>query len=116
MLFETDNPLHPGGIVKGEFIDAFEDYPGMTVGEAAALLGVSRVTLSRFLNERRPATLDLAMKLEAAGWGTADLWMELQMKWDIAQERKRLNRPRAAAPAVRRLQALETSQAEAAAA
>ena len=110
MLFETDSPSHPGGILKSGYIEAFENYPGKTVGETAALLGVSRVTLSRVLNERRPVTLDLAMKLEKVGLATADIWMELQTKYDIAQARKRLNQPRAAAPAVRAAEA-ETAAA-----
>ncbi len=111
------NPLHPGRLLKHEFVladpDFPEDQPGMTVGEAAAKIGVSRVNLSRVLNERGPVTIDMAMKLEAIGWGIADSWLESQLKWDIAQARKRLNQPLSTAPIVRRM---ERMQAEAAAA
>ncbi len=95
------NPSHPGGLLKRGFIDAYEEYPGMTVKAAAEKIGVSRVNLSRVLNERVPITLDLAMKLEAIGWDTADSWLEHQLKWGIAQKRKRLNRPLSEAPIVR---------------
>ncbi len=94
------NPPHPGGMIKTGCLDAVDDYPGMTVSEAAEKLGVSRTSLSRVVNGRGPITLDLAMKMEAIGWATADAWMRLQIDWDIAQARKRLNQPRAAAPAV----------------
>ena len=46
------------------------------------------------------------MKMEAAGWATADAWVELQAKYDIAQARKRLNQPLAAAPAEQRVKRL----------
>ena len=101
------NPQHPGGLLKRGYLDAFEDYPGMTVGAAAEKIGVSRVNLSRVLNERGPITLDLAMKLEAVGWGTADSWLGKQLKFDIAQARKRLNRPLAEAPVVREVKRLK---------
>ena len=112
------NPLHPGRFLKHDFVladpDFPQDQPGMTVGEAAVKIGVSRVTLSRVLNERGPVTIDMAMKLEKIGWGTADSWLNLQLKWDIAQARKRLNRPRAEAPAVLAVKRM-LAQAEAAA-
>lgn len=100
------NPAHPGGLLKRGVLDAFEEYPGMSVKQAAEKLGVSRVNLSRVLNERAPITFDLAMKLEAVGWGTADAWLKLQLKFDIARERKRLNRPLAEAPAAKAVKEL----------
>lgn len=100
------NPAHPGGLLKRGVLDAFEEYPGMSVRQAAEKLSVSRVRLSRVVNERAPITLDLAMKLEAVGWGTADAWLQLQLKFDIARERRRLNRPLAAAPAAKAVKEL----------
>ncbi len=84
------NPQHPGTHIKVGCLDACDDYPGMTVEAAAAKLGVSRVTLSRIVNGHRPVTVELAMKLEAIGWGVADNWLAYQTRWDLAQARKRL--------------------------
>ena len=42
------NPPHPGAFVRTEVIEPF----GLTVGAAAAALGVSRPALSSFLNGR----------------------------------------------------------------
>ncbi len=105
------NPPHPGGMIKTGWLDALEEYPGMSVSAAAEKLGVSRSTLSRVVNERAPITLDLAMKMEAAGWATADAWMDLQTKYDVAQARKRLNQPRAAAPALQHIKRLKAEAA-----
>lgn len=101
------NPPHPGQFIRSGCLDAADDYPGMTVSEAADKLGVSRAAFSRVVNGQRPVTLALAMKMEAVGWSTADIWLELQARYDIAQERKRLNRPLAAAPAVRDIERMK---------
>ena len=100
------NPSHPGFLLKDGFLDEFEEYPGMTIAAAAKKLGMSRGHLSRIVNERAPITLPVAMKLEAAGWSTADSWLQFQLKYDLAQERKRLNRPLAKAPATLTAKAL----------
>lgn len=100
------NPSHPGFLFKVGILDEIDDYPGMTVAEAAKKLGMSREHLSRIVNERAPITLPVAMKLEAAGWSTADSWLQFQLKYDLAQERKRLNRPLAKAPATLTAKAL----------
>ncbi len=100
------NPSHPGKLFKGAVLDAWEDYPGMTVSAAARKLGIARVTLDRIVHGHRPITVNLAMKMEAAGWATADAWMAYQTRWDIAQARKRLNQPLADAPAKQRLERL----------
>lgn len=109
------DPPHPGGLFKRGCLDGDDEYPGMTIGEAAAKLGVSRITVSRVVNEHNPVTLNLALRMEAAGWSTADQWLKHQMAYDLAQARKRLNQPLASAPAVlRKKQLLTESVAEAA--
>ena len=88
------DPPHPGrSIYHGCLESNGEDYEGMTIGEAAAKLGINRVTLSRVVNGRARITTGLALKLEAAGWGAADSWLRRQTNYDLAQARKRLNQP-----------------------
>lgn len=107
------NPSHPGEHVADHF-EPIDDDPGMSVAEAARKLGVSRSRLSRVIKGKGPVTLDLAMKLEAIGWATADHWMRLQTRYDIARERKRLNRPLTQAPAyIREQERLRVEAAEA---
>ena len=62
---------------------------GMTLGEAAKKLGVSRASLSRLVNGRCGISPAMALKLESAGWGTADIWVRLQAAYDLAQARRR---------------------------
>jgi addiction module HigA family antidote len=51
----------------------------MSVTGFAAHIGVSRVALSRILNERAGVTSEMSIKVsEAFGQGSHDLWFNLQ--------------------------------------
>ena len=56
------NPPHPGETLRKDVLPAL----GLTVTEAAAQLGVTRVTLSRVLNGRAAVSPEIALRLE--GW------------------------------------------------
>lgn len=77
------NPVHPGAILAEDVLAAL----GVSVAEAAARLGVSRVTLSRVLHGRAGVSPNLALRLEQAGVGTARSWPALQTAHDLAAER-----------------------------
>ena len=84
------NPSHPGRHI---YHGCMEDPLGersLTVSAAARKIGVTRVTLSRVLHGRAGISVSLALKLEAAGWGTADAWLRRQAQYDLARERNRL--------------------------
>jgi len=78
------NPPHPGHSIK----DACLDSLGLSVTEAAKVLGIARHTLSRVLNGRAGVSPDMAIRLEKAGWSNADHWLRLQAAWDLAQARR----------------------------
>lgn len=78
------NPAHPGDDLTG-ILERFE----LEVPEAAARLGVDGADLAAVLEGREPVTVDLALRLEAAGWDTAEGWMRWQVDYDVAQERRR---------------------------
>ena len=78
-------PVHPGEIIREDVIAAL----GLTVGDAASKLGVSRVALSRVLNGHARVSANLARRLEAAGAGTARTWLALQTAYDLALESDR---------------------------
>lgn len=60
---------------------------GLTVGEAASRLGISRVALSRFLHTHARISPTLVVHLEEAGVGTARAWLAMQSAHDVAAER-----------------------------
>ena len=78
------NPPHPGRIVRDELLAPF----GLTVGQAAAALNVSRPHLSNLLNEKAGITPEMAIRLSKALGNDADFWLRLQRQYDLAQAMK----------------------------
>ena len=72
-------PLHPGIIVK----DALIDNTGLTVTEAAHLLGVTRTTLSRLLNGHAGISPEMALRLSQFFQTSLESWMNLQTQYDV---------------------------------
>ena len=79
------NPAHPGGFVKSEIIEPL----GLSVTAAAAVLGVTRATLSTLLNEHSQLSSEMALRIEKAFGVSMDTLMRMQNSFDIAQARKR---------------------------
>ena len=78
------NPPHPGRSIKRNCLDPL----GLSVTEAAKVLGVARHTLSRVLNGRAAVSPAMAIRLEKAGWSNAEFWLRRQTTFDLAQARK----------------------------
>jgi len=49
----------------------------------AAILGVSRKTISKLVNGRASVTSDMALRLSRAFQTTPDLWLNLQRNYDL---------------------------------
>lgn len=77
-------PPHPGNSIQ----DACLDPLGLSVTEAAKVLGIARHTLSRVLNGHAGVSPEMAIRLEKAGWSNADHWLRLQTAYDLAQARR----------------------------
>jgi len=81
------NPPHPGGIVK----DCIDDL-GLSVTEAAKVLGVTRPTLSRVINGHSAISPEMAIRLSKAFGSTPEMWLRMQVAYDLAQVRERADR------------------------
>lgn len=77
------NPPHPGEVLK-EWIPET-----VTVTEAAAALQVSRVMLSKILNARAGISADMALRLSKWLGTSADLWLGMQLQYDLWQAEQR---------------------------
>ena len=77
------NPPHLGELIRESMDEA-----GWSVTETAARLGCERGTLSRLLNGKAGVSANMALALEAVGWGTADHWMRMQASYELAQARR----------------------------
>ena len=74
-------PPHPGRIVRQECIDAL----GLTVTAAAKGLGVTRKALSELVNGKSGISPEMAVRLSKAFGSSPELWLGLQMDYDLAQ-------------------------------
>jgi addiction module HigA family antidote len=79
------NPPHPGEIIREDCLKPLD----LSVTAAAKWLGVSRVTLSELLNGHDGVTAEMAIRLEKAGWGSAESWLRNQVSCDLWQAKKR---------------------------
>ena len=80
-------PTHPGTILREDVLPALE----MTQKEFASWIGVSRLTVSEILNEKRTITPDMAMRLGKALGNGPQIWLRMQQTldlWELAQQNK----------------------------
>jgi len=77
------DPPHPGEIVREDCLEPL----GPSVTAAAKGLGVSRQTLSELVNGRNGISAEMAIRLEKAGWSTAETWLRAQIAYDLWQAR-----------------------------
>ena len=82
------DPPHPGRGIRENCLVPL----GLTVTEAAKVLGVARHTLSRVLNGHAAISPEMAIRLEKAGWSNAEFWLRRQTTYDLAQARKEEDR------------------------
>ncbi|WP_129647320.1 HigA family addiction module antitoxin [Peristeroidobacter agariperforans] len=84
-MMKMHNPPHPGSVLRDTVLRE------MTVTQFAKRLSVSRVMLSRVVNNRAAVSAELAIRLAAALGGSAETWMRMQVAYDLwhAQKRKR---------------------------
>jgi len=76
------NPPHPGEVLR-EWLD------GITVTDAAARLGVTRVALSRVLNGAAGISPDMDLRLSKALNTTPGSWYAMQSNYDMWQAQRR---------------------------
>ena len=78
------NPPHPGRIVRQECIEPL----GLTITEAAEHLGVTRQTLDKLVNGKTGISPEMSIRLSMAFGSSPDMWLGLQMEYDLAKVEK----------------------------
>jgi addiction module HigA family antidote len=86
-------PTAPGKILRQECINRL----GLTVTEVAEALGVTRKALTSLLSGEAAMSPEMAIRLEMAGWGSAEGWLAVQTAQDIRRARERLTKAKVAA-------------------
>jgi len=78
------NPPHPGELIRDNLADL-----GLSVAKGAAGLGVTRQQLYNIINGKSGVTPEMAVRLEKAFGGSADVWLRMQINYDLAAVRRR---------------------------
>jgi addiction module HigA family antidote len=78
------NPPHPGRIIRQECIEPL----GLTITEAAARLGVTRQALNNVINGKAGVSPEMSIRLSKAFGSKPDVWLGLQMEYDLARAEK----------------------------
>ena len=81
-------PTHPGAILRE---DVLPGLPGMSVSAFARSLGISRQTLHAVLAERGGVSAEMALRLGKLLGNGAQLWMDMQTKFDLWQAEARIH-------------------------
>jgi addiction module HigA family antidote len=98
-------PVHPGDILKHDFLEPLEITPYRLAKE----LGVSRPTVNQLVTRRRSVTAEMALRLARYFGMSAQVWQNLQAQYDlevamtkIGKTVKQKIRPRAQSHSIRR--------------
>jgi addiction module HigA family antidote len=78
-LYKARRPTHPGAILREDIL------PEANVSQTklADMLGVSRRAVNEIVNERRPVTTDMALRLARFFNTTPEFWLNMQRVVDI---------------------------------
>ena len=72
----TRKPTHPGIIFYEDVMKPLH----LSVTKSAELLGVSRKTLSEFINQKSSLSPDMALRISIATGTSPESWMNMQLK------------------------------------
>ena len=78
------NPPHPGLSVRHDCLEPL----GLTVTEGAKVLGVTRQALNNLVNLKAGVSPEMAVRLAKAFGSSPEVWLGMQMAYDLAQLEK----------------------------
>ena len=81
-------PTHPGEVLREDVLPALN----MTQAELARRLGVSRLSVSELLHEKRALSPDMAIRIATLTNTTPESWLRMQQAldlWELKQQPKR---------------------------
>lgn len=77
-------PTHPGAILREDVLPGL----GMTQTEFARLLGVSRLTVSELILEKRGLSAEIALRIAKLLNTTPESWLRMQTALDLWNARQ----------------------------
>jgi antitoxin HigA-1 len=81
-------PLHPGEILREEFILPY----GLTAGQVAKACGVPRTRIERIVNEEKGVSGDTALRLAKFFRTSPEFWMNLQSLYEVQLAKREIGK------------------------
>ena len=78
-------PTHPGAVLREDVLPAL----GISQGQLATHMGVSRLTVSELVHEKRGLSAEIAVRLAMVLRTTPETWLRMQQAvnlWDAQQD------------------------------
>jgi len=85
-MLKFDPPIHPGEILREEFLLPLE----LSAGALAKALGVPRTRIERIVKQQMGISTDTALRLAKYFGTTPNVWLNLQVDYDLAIETEAL--------------------------
>ena len=79
MLINNMRPIHPGEILREEYLLPY----GISANALAIKLQVPATRIGAIVNEKRSITVDTALRLSRYFGGDAQSWLNLQQAFDL---------------------------------
>ncbi|NGZ83194.1 HigA family addiction module antitoxin [Duganella aceris] len=82
-------PTHPGAILREDILPALK----MTQTELAQLIGVSRLSISELLREKRALSPEMAVRIATLLRTSPESWLRMQEAvslWEVRQDAEKL--------------------------
>ena len=79
LSYPNRKPTHPGAVLREDVLPEL----GITQATLASHLGVSRLTVSDLLHERRAFTAEMAVRVAKVIGGTPESWLRMQEALDL---------------------------------
>ena len=83
MIPENRIPIHPGEVLREEFLEPL----GVAQTKLAESLAIPVQRINEIVNEKRGITPDTAWLFAGAFGTTPEFWMNLQTNYDLARQR-----------------------------
>ncbi|MDX3929401.1 MAG: HigA family addiction module antitoxin [Shinella sp.] len=84
MQFIPDDPIHPGEILKEDFLREY----GVSAYRAAGDMGIPRTRIERILRGQNGISADTALRLSRYFGNSPEFWLNLQRTFDLSIARK----------------------------
>jgi addiction module HigA family antidote len=85
---EILSPIHPGEVLMEDFMKPL----GLSQYRLAKDIGVTPIRISQIVNGQRAITVDTAMRLARYFGTSAEVWLHLQIRYELEVAEKQLRK------------------------